>query len=313
MDRMTCNRFTTPAIAAAVAAILAGTPAIAATPAVQSGNQAGNQSGNNSSARTETTPQRITVASAEDLTGRVLRDAQGRDAGRIEAIVVDLEQGRALYALVGSNGSFDVGNSYVPVPFSALKLARNDAMNVTIAADKLAKAPRATEGQLGEYGGADRVGTVYGFYGIPTPLGYVVPPGGRAAAHSGRFTLIRPGEAVPLAPGGEFAKDLRSETVKAHDGSDAGSIEHVMIDSASGRIAYLLLSRGGLLGIGEEWVPAQALSWSDKDDAYVLKSGPTDPKQRQGLQKADVPNQVRRDQLQSLYESYGVKPFWQQG
>lgn len=203
----------------------------------------------------------------------------------------------------------------MPVPFSALKLARNDATNVTIAADKLVKAPRAMEGQLSEYGQADRVGTVYGYYGMPTPFGYVVPPGGNAAAHPYRFTLIRPGEALPLAPGKEFANDLRGETVKAHDGSDAGSIEHVIIDAANGRIAYVLQSRGGFLGMREEWVPvpAQALSWSDKDDAYVLKSGPTDPKQRQGLQKADVPNQVRREQLQSLHESYGVKPFWQQG
>ena len=87
-----------------------------------------------------------------------------------------------------------------------------------------------------------------------------------------------------------------------------------MIDAGTGRVAYLLLSHGGFLGLGEEWVPVpvQALAWSDSQGGYTLKGGLQEAKQREALQKGNVPAQVRRAQLEALYRSYGVTPYWQQ-
>ena len=64
--------------------------------------------------------------------------------------------------------------------------------------------------------------------------------------------------------------------------------------------------------MGEDWVPmpAQALNWSAKDNQFVLNQDIPDTKTRKTLHKGDTPVQVRRDQLQALYESYGVKPYW---
>jgi hypothetical protein len=74
-------------------------------------------------------------------------------------------------------------------------------------------------------------------------------------------------------------------------------------------------SRGGFLGIGEEWVPIppQAIAWSSQDGAFTLKSGAAQPERIAGLQHDDVPTQVQRTQLQALYERYGVTPYWQEG
>jgi PRC-barrel domain len=72
-------------------------------------------------------------------------------------------------------------------------------------------------------------------------------------------------QGVPApAPGGspwpQEAVLLRSKTlfeyrVKSPQGEDLGKIEEVMIDMEVGRVAYAVLSFGGLWGLGSKWVP----------------------------------------------------------
>jgi hypothetical protein len=51
-----------------------------------------------------------------------------------------------------------------------------------------------------------------------------------------------------------------------------GEVDHLMIDTSSGRVAYVLISRGGFLGYGGEWlpVPFEVLSWSPKSETVNL-------------------------------------------
>ncbi|HJS86692.1 MAG TPA: PRC-barrel domain-containing protein [Acetobacteraceae bacterium] len=258
----------------------------------------------------------ISVTSAQDIAGRMLRDPQGREAGRIRSIVVDLERGDAAYALVGSAGALDIGESHAAVPFSALHLSRDeDVMNVALSVDRIAAGPRFDPARLDELGEPGRVGQIYEHYAIAMPSGYVLPPSGERAVHPDRFVLVRPGEILRLGPAWTVAQDVRGEVVKAANGDTIGEIDRIMIDPSTGRIAYLLLSRGGFLGIGEEWVPvpAQAVAWSSQADAFTLKSGAAQPERITQLQHDEVPTQVQRDQLQALYERYGVTPYWQEG
>ena len=47
--------------------------------------------------------------------------------------------------------------------------------------------------------------------------------------------------------------------VRRSDGDRIGTIERVMIDKRSGKVAYAVMTFGGFLGIGEEY---RALPWS---------------------------------------------------
>jgi sporulation protein YlmC with PRC-barrel domain len=258
----------------------------------------------------------VAVTSAQDIAGRMLRDPQGREAGRIQSVIVDLDRGNAVYALIGSAGALNISESHVAVPFSALHLSHDeDVMNVSVSLDRIAAGPRFDPTHLDELGEPGRVGQIYGHYGIPTPSGYVLPPSGERAFHPDRFVLVRPGETVRLGPTWSLAQDVRGGAVRAANGDTIGEIDRIMIDPSTGRIAYLLLSRGGFLGIGEEWVPipAQAITWSDQDRAFTLKGGAAQPERIAGLQHDEVPAQVQRNQLQALYERYGVIPYWQEG
>lgn len=54
---------------------------------------------------------------------------------------------------------------------------------------------------------------------------------------------------------------------------DLGDIKEIMLDMESGRIAYAVLSYGGILGIGEKLfaVPWGALTLDTKNKRFILK------------------------------------------
>src|SRR5690348_29699 len=73
-------------------------------------------------------------------------------------------------------------------------------------------------------------------------------------------------------PRGEYRRVLSAATltgdrVRNPAGEDLGKVEEIMIDVASGRVAYVVVSFGGFLGIGDKLfaVPWRALSLNERD------------------------------------------------
>lgn len=60
--------------------------------------------------------------------------------------------------------------------------------------------------------------------------------------------------------------------VRRTDGDKVGTIEHVMIDKRTGRVAYAAMSFGGFLGMGSDYraLPWSALRYNEGLDAYEL-------------------------------------------
>lgn len=58
--------------------------------------------------------------------------------------------------------------------------------------------------------------------------------------------------------------------VRRPDGTKIGSIERIMIDKRSGKVAYAVMGVGGFLGIGEDYLalPWQVLRYNEDLDAY---------------------------------------------
>jgi sporulation protein YlmC with PRC-barrel domain len=68
------------------------------------------------------------------------------------------------------------------------------------------------------------------------------------------------------------AKTLIGDTAWSFDGDYLGKIKEVMIDLQSGRVAYVVLSIGGLLGIGEKLfaVPWDSLLIDEGNKQFVV-------------------------------------------
>jgi sporulation protein YlmC with PRC-barrel domain len=65
---------------------------------------------------------------------------------------------------------------------------------------------------------------------------------------------------------------LCGEAVVDRGYADVGRLDHIVIDPVSGRIAYAVIARGGVFGIGQELfeVPWEALELDDEKRMWVL-------------------------------------------
>ena len=105
------------------------------------------------------------------------------------------------------------------------------------------------------------------------------------------------------------AADVAGTNVYAADGSNVGSIDRVMIDKHSGKVAYAVMSFGGILGIGgdERPVPWDTLTYDETLGGF--RTSITE------AQLGDAPEtesgwERNRDWEKRTYESYGVSPYW---
>lgn len=108
------------------------------------------------------------------------------------------------------------------------------------------------------------------------------------------------------------ADKVEGTTVYNTSGDKLGTIETVMIDKRSGKVAYAVMSFGGFLGIGEEYHP---LPWD------MLKYDTSQEGYRVNLDKSTLENAptVRRDEKvdwadetwgRRVHDHYGVTPYW---
>jgi len=87
-----------------------------------------------------------------------------------------------------------------------------------------------------------------------------------------------------------------------------GKIEEIMIDSERGRVAYAVLSFGGLLGIGNKKF---AISWESLErnrDDYILRVDKSVLEKSEGFDKEEW--SLNRDELANVYKHFGIQPYW---
>jgi sporulation protein YlmC with PRC-barrel domain len=95
-------------------------------------------------------------------------------------------------------------------------------------------------------------------------------------------------------------------------GEKLGSIEDVMIDKTSGRIAYALMSFGGFLGIGDKHhpLPWTTLKYDTSLGGYVVN---IDRRTLEGAPVYDDDEAVNwedRDWGQRVHDYYHADPYW---
>ena len=96
-------------------------------------------------------------------------------------------------------------------------------------------------------------------------------------------------------------------------GQNLGEIKDVVIDRASGRMAYSVVSFGGFLGMGEKLfaVPWGAFSQPKADkDTFVLDVDKERLKNAPGFDAHNWPQMASREWVTSLYSYYNVPPYW---
>ncbi len=94
------------------------------------------------------------------------------------------------------------------------------------------------------------------------------------------------------------------------DGERIGSIKRIILEKRGGRVAYAVLSFGGFLGIGDDYYPLpwEKLTYDESVDGYRIDLT------REQIERAprfsDDDRDWYRDNGRSVYDFYGVPPYW---
>jgi sporulation protein YlmC with PRC-barrel domain len=109
------------------------------------------------------------------------------------------------------------------------------------------------------------------------------------------------------------AGTLAGDRVRNAAGEDLGKVEEIMIDLASGRVAYVVLSFGGFLGIGDKLfaVPWQALRIDEGEHEFVLDVDRNTLENAPGFDKDNWPDMADPSFGAAIHQHYGRTPYWE--
>ena len=108
------------------------------------------------------------------------------------------------------------------------------------------------------------------------------------------------------------ASALRHDDIYNLADEKLGTIHDIMIDVVRGRVAYAVLSRGGILGIGDKLfaIPWGALTLDAQSQCFLLNVDVQRLKDAEGFDKDHWPSMADLSWAQQLHEYYDQPPYW---
>lgn len=98
------------------------------------------------------------------------------------------------------------------------------------------------------------------------------------------------------------------------EGEDLGQVQNFMLDMANGRISFITVAFGGILGFSDKWfaLPWDILVWSPDNKKFVVNMPRTVLKNAPGIDKKKWPDEVDLSWLNQCYTYYGCTPYWEE-
>ena len=110
------------------------------------------------------------------------------------------------------------------------------------------------------------------------------------------------------------ASTLAGDSVRNSAGEDLGKIDQIMIDIPSGRVAYAVLSFGGILRMGNKLfaVPWDALSVDEDEKCFILEVDQRTLETAPGFDKDNWPDMADVTWGSQVFKHYGITPYWEE-
>lgn len=108
------------------------------------------------------------------------------------------------------------------------------------------------------------------------------------------------------------ASTIENDTVVNMAGDKLGSIDEIMIDVPTGRVAYAVLSVGGFLGLGDKLlaIPWGALRIDPANKRFVLDVSKERLEQSPGFDKDNWPSMADERWATELHNYYNAPYYW---
>ncbi len=109
------------------------------------------------------------------------------------------------------------------------------------------------------------------------------------------------------------SSSMMGTNVVNRTGDNLGDIKDIMIDPSSGNVAYVVVSFGGFLGIGDKYfaIPMEAFHIDRENENFILDVDKAKMENAPGFDKDNWPSSADRQFLTDVHSHYGYKPYWE--
>jgi sporulation protein YlmC with PRC-barrel domain len=255
----------------------------------------------------------------DEVLGRVLRvtklndctvkNLKGEKIGEIEDLVIDRDEGVVAYGVLSFGGFLGIGEKLFAVPFNSLTRTKDEGVVVMdVTKEQLERAPSFAKDSWPEF---DRA------YGTTLSEFYKTTPYWQVRADAAQDPARLPKDALDKdhlrAHGCCRATQAIGMKVEDTTGKNLGDVNDLVVDDATGRVVYGVLSFGGFLGMGDKLfaIPWHALRQSAKaDDKFVLDVPKDKLEAAPGFDKKTWPNMADHRWGLDIHKYYGENPYW---
>ena len=268
------------------------------------------------------------AAAANALLGMKVRSGSGKNIGRVEEIAVDLESGRVLQVILSTGGFLGIRDIHKAVPSGTLHRDLSHKVLILDAdPERLKSAPPFEMSMWVQSSDVPHLKAVYRHFGeeaafqfiqpkepIPsgTPLDEAIPKTGelwdRAHLADAKHGII------PLARFNHIQKvsHLLGMGVQNLQAEKLGKVEDILIDLPSGRLVAVVVSTGGILGIGDEQsaVPPVSFHLDPERDSLQLDATKTSLEQAPHFKASRWPHFSEPSYVDEVYRAYRVEPYF---
>lgn len=195
---------------------------------------------------------------ATRLMGAQVRNSQGEDLGKIDDLVVDVNNQRIHYAVLASGGVMGVGGKKFAYPVSLLRTGTDkDELILNVDKERLSRAPGFDDKNAPEWSNRDD----------------------RYRAEVDRY--YGPTVSVKAMPNEKLARasTLLDKEVTDRQGRDAGKIKDLVVNMGSGKVNYAVLDLNNRWGAGadDKLLPVALTSFTfpaEQGDKIAIKLAP---------------------------------------
>jgi sporulation protein YlmC with PRC-barrel domain len=108
------------------------------------------------------------------------------------------------------------------------------------------------------------------------------------------------------------ASKIIGEAVINHQKESLGKVHELVIDTELGSVAYVVLSFGGFMGMGNKLfaIPWQAFEFSATEYKLILNVNKEKLKDAPGFDPEKMPNFADRSWGESVHSYYGYRTAW---
>lgn len=253
------------------------------------------------------TPERLGhLAKASKVIGAEVKNLQDENLGKIHELAVDLESGRIVEAILSVGGFLGIGDRLVAVPPSALTWDNEHVIRMEADKARLKGAPQFDDSKWEENMEKDRVTSVYRYYNATPYFSDTVTPRPDPLRDASR-QYRRLGYTTKASKViGLTVKNLQDETV--------GKVDNLLINLPAGRVAEVVVSAGGFLGIGDELnaIPPSSFHYNATHDALVLDATKESLTKAPRFKSTEWPAADNQEAaVYGVYRYYRIEPYFQ--